>query len=115
MSQCYNIELQAENVTEEKDVSAIREVFDSIWNLEDEGTVGTTCYFQDNGVLHAVHPADFSEEMANEVWGRLGKYVPLKITTTYLEEYPVETYEYNEENYKVATGREATKKGEIKR
>ncbi len=64
---------------------------------EDQLVLGSYC---GGVVLHAGESdSEYTDRISQEIWDEVGKYIPLRIGMTYLEDPPVETFEFDNRDY----------------
>lgn len=109
MSRYYEMHVEIENVS--KDTS--NEVVDACneewpfeeWHENDEseesrkGNLKLEAWGKSN-LTGGESEADFARRLKANIWKAAGKYVPVTITATYLEDLPYESYSSTEKEYK---------------
>jgi hypothetical protein len=69
--------------------------------------------YNDNTTLHGGKTEDeYAEEIVKEIWDRFGRYVPLTVAMTYLEDLPYEEYEFGSKEYNMYSREKEKKKKE---
>lgn len=107
MSRFYEMELVVENVLDKKTVEDVIGVCFEEFLFEDDDITrpikkgdsltiigrGSLCGGESEGT--------FAERITDAIWKAVGRFVPVDVRATYLEDLPNELYEFGKDEYKL--------------
>jgi hypothetical protein len=109
MSRYYGMGFIVKNISEDE-AAIVEEVIENEW-----GSLEETGFFDDlqnewsgysNGNLTGGESEEeFAARISRAIWEKLGRFVPINIEASYLEDPPTETHFLDEDDYMRITGR----------
>ena len=105
MSRHYQMDFRIDVASlTEKEIEKVKEEIDDLWDIDCDG-----CNVNENGDLYAVGEGyliggemeeEFCTRAAHQLWETLGRFMPIQIYATFLEQIPSEDFVFDEDNYK---------------
>lgn len=108
MSRAYEMHVEIENVSKDT-VDTVIDACNDEWPFEEwhedeeskksrKGNIRLEAWGQSN-LCGGEGEDDFSKRLKASIWKAAGKYVPVTVYATYLEDLPCESYESTEKEY----------------
>jgi hypothetical protein len=101
MSRAYSMQIVVETVTKaEKD--SILEAIQDNWPIEDEFWYEPTLTLSvsgDSQLCGGETEEEFTQRVTNSIWKAAGRFVPIVVNATCMENLPYESYSFEEGEY----------------
>ena len=104
MSHYYEMGLEVEDVQSQEEATKIAEVFAEQWSdsqtndFYDTKSKTFEC-FSENSLCGGETEEDFTQRLSRAIWEALGRYAPISVRATYLEDLPTDFHIADEESY----------------
>jgi len=100
MSRYYEITIDVEDITDPLDIEVVEGVIREHWQVDD--TWSTDSYFSFNGRSYLAggeSESEFADRISKEIWRAMGRYEPITVHATCLEDVPCEEHYRSQEDY----------------
>ena len=104
MSSMFRFSINVEKLKKEE-IKKVKTYLETMWGWADlsdyldERNKRYTLYGCGEGSLSCYTDDEFSREIAQGLWEKIKRFVPINITTTCLENLPYEEYTYDKDEY----------------
>jgi len=103
MSRWYamNFRVETADLTE-KEIDKVKDEIGELWGIDtsDMNIFDNTLEAQgENSLCEGESEDEFAYRAVHKIWKTLGRYIPIEVRATCLENIPYESYEFDEDDY----------------
>jgi hypothetical protein len=103
MSRYYEMTLEVTNIHSAEDQKKVSEIFEDMWERDDcpytDEEIGSITLTGRGSLYGGETEEQFTTRLTHALWRDLGRFVPVAVNATYLEDLPCEAYQMAESDY----------------